>query len=34
MGSGPFAAHHASPRELKAQIEAERQRAPFLVYRT
>lgn len=34
MDSGPFAAHHASPRELKAQIEAERQRAPFLVYRT
>ncbi|MGH2950351.1 MAG: FHA domain-containing protein [Solirubrobacteraceae bacterium] len=34
MGSGPFAPHHASPRELKAQIDAERQRAPFLVYRT
>lgn len=34
MGSGPFAPHQASPRELKAQIDAERQQMPFLVYRT
>jgi pSer/pThr/pTyr-binding forkhead associated (FHA) protein len=34
MGSGPFAPHQASPVELKAQIDAERQRTPFLVFRT
>lgn len=33
MASGPFSPHHASPGELKAQIEAERRRSPFLVYR-
>jgi pSer/pThr/pTyr-binding forkhead associated (FHA) protein len=34
MGAlGPLSPHQASPAELKAQIEAERAGAPFLVYR-
>ena len=33
MSAGPFSAHQASPRELKARIDAERRRAPFLVFR-
>lgn len=28
-----FAAHRSSPQELQAQLEAERERAPFVVYR-
>lgn len=33
MSAGPFSPHQASPRELKARIDAERSRRPFLVSR-
>jgi pSer/pThr/pTyr-binding forkhead associated (FHA) protein len=33
MSAGPFSPHQASPSELKARIDAERRREPFLVFR-